>query len=190
LRFIHFADLDDTQHTALKALLGGKLGIFAEQNGYDPNANDDGDFESSTGSDCAWSDCGSDRCPTGTQSLGAQQYCGTNDGKAQRQTLCCPLAKTPKTCRWSRGTGGIGNFECRGTCKENEIPVASSTEPYIDDQHLSCFWGSAQFCCESTIEKKVSDVCEWTDKCVNFGSGTEPKGNPCGGKNNSTSWHD
>jgi chitinase len=179
--FVWSIDLDDTSHTALKALLGGKLGLFAEQNGYDPNINDDGDFTSVTGTDCEWSLCGAgDRCPAGMNSLGAQQYCGMVGNKAQRQVLCCPLAKTPKNCRWSRGTGGIGNFECRGTCKDGEISVAASTEPYIEDQHLSCFWGSAQFCCEGT--KKVEDVCGWTDKCVDFTTGAEPGGNQCGSK--------
>ncbi|OAL43395.1 hypothetical protein IQ07DRAFT_593170 [Pyrenochaeta sp. DS3sAY3a] len=176
--FVWAIDLDDKKHTALKALLGGELGIFAKQNGYDPNANDDSDFESITGTDCTWSDCGSDRCPVGTQSVGAQQYCGMKDGSAQRKTLCCPLNKTPKTCRWSKGTGGIDGYECRGVCKDNEIPIASSTEPYIDDKHLSCYWGSAQYCCEGT--QSVSDVCGWTDKCMDFNGGAEPKSKPCG----------
>lgn len=183
-RLPYIADLDDKKHTALKALLGGELGIFAKQNGYDPNANDDSDFESITGTDCTWSDCGSDICPVGTQSVGAQQYCGMKDGSAQRKTLCCPLNKTPKTCRWSKGTGGIDGYECRGVCKDNEIPIASSTEPYIDDKHLSCYWGSAQYCCEGT--QSVSDVCGWTDKCMDFNGGAEPKSKPCGGKYTTT----
>lgn len=112
--------------------------------------------------------------------LGYQQYCGSNGGKAQKQNLCCPFAKTPKTCRWSKGTGGLDGYECRGACKSNELVVASSTEPYIDDKHLSCFWGSAQVCCEGT--KTVEDVCEWTTKCMDFNGGVEPKSKPCGGK--------
>ena len=88
--FVWSIDLDDTDHTALKALLGGKLDVFAEQNGYDSSAIDEGDFGSATGTECAWSSCGTTSCGAGYQSAGAQQYCGMRDGKAQRQTLCCP----------------------------------------------------------------------------------------------------
>jgi chitinase len=171
-----FADLDDKEHTALKALLGGRLGRFADQNGY--RSDDGGDFQSATGTDCSWSNCGSDKCPPGTQTLGAEQYCGMKEGKAQHQKLCCPLANTPKKCRWSTGTTGIKGFECRGTCHDNEIPVASSTEPYIEGTHLSCFWGSAQFCCEGS--QNLKDVCGWTDKCLDFNGGKVPKNDPCG----------
>jgi chitinase len=53
--FIWSIDLDDTDHTALKAVLGGKLGTFATQNGYDPNFKDDDGWDSITGNDCTWS---------------------------------------------------------------------------------------------------------------------------------------
>jgi chitinase len=53
--FVWAIDLDDTEHTALKALLGGKLGTFATQNGYDPNYSEDDDWDSVTGNSCAWS---------------------------------------------------------------------------------------------------------------------------------------
>lgn len=173
-----------TKHTALQALLGGKLEIFAKQNGYDPKANDDGDFESAIGTDCVWADCGSDRCPTGMQSAGAEQYCGMKENNAQKSKLCCPLAKTPKKYRWSGGQAGSLGFECRGTCHDGEIPVASSTEPYIDGSHLSCFWGFAQYCYEGTLS--VADVCGWSDTCVDFNGGT-PKSNQCGGERIPTS---
>jgi hypothetical protein len=53
--FIWSIDLDDKQHTALKAVLGGKLHTFASQNGYDPNFKDDDGWDSITGNDCTWS---------------------------------------------------------------------------------------------------------------------------------------
>ncbi|RYN58904.1 hypothetical protein AA0114_g1804 [Alternaria tenuissima] len=186
--FVWSIDLDDTDHTALKALLGGKLDVFAEQNGYDSSAIDEGDFGSATGTECAWSSCGTTSCGAGYQSAGAQQYCGMRDGKAQRQTLCCPLKSTPdpKKCRWSGGQQGIEGFWCSGACHDGEIPVVSSTEPYIDDEHLSCWFGFAQYCCESSTGG-VNDVCGWTDECLNLKDGRPQNSNSlksvCGDRN-------
>jgi hypothetical protein len=53
--FIWAIDLDDREHNALKALLGGKLGTFAQQNGYDPTFSDDDSWEGITGNACSWS---------------------------------------------------------------------------------------------------------------------------------------
>jgi chitinase len=109
------------------------------------------------------------------------------DGKAQRQTLCCPLKSTPdpKKCRWSGGQQGIEGFWCSGACHDGEIPVVSSTEPYIDDEHLSCWFGFAQYCCESSTGG-VNDVCGWTDECLNLKDGRPQNSNSlksvCGGE--------
>jgi chitinase len=179
--FVWSIDLDDTEHTALKALLGGKLDIFASQNGYDPSALDEGDYQSATGTECDWSTCGSESCGAGLQSAGAKQYCGMKGNDAQKQVLCCPIKSTPdpKQCRWSGGQSGILGFECKGTCHADEIPVVSSTEPYINDSHLSCFWGFAQYCCKGSSSN--SNACEWSKTCVDFNGGT-PKNNQCGGE--------
>jgi len=53
--FVWAIDLDDKEHNALKALLGGKLGIFADKNGYDPTFREDDDWDSATGNACGWS---------------------------------------------------------------------------------------------------------------------------------------
>jgi chitinase len=94
------------------------------------------------------------------------------DGKAQRQNLCCPLKSTPdpKKCHWSGGQQGAEGFWCSGACKDGEIPVVSSTEPYIDDQHLSCWFGFAQYCCESSTGG-INDVCGWTTECLGLKNG-------------------
>ncbi|KAJ6287495.1 hypothetical protein J3E71DRAFT_358329 [Bipolaris maydis] len=186
--FVWSIDLDDTDHTALKALLGGKLDIFADQNGYNPSAIDQGNFASATGTECKWSSCGTTSCGAGYQSAGAQQYCGMRDGKAQRQTLCCPLKSTPdpKKCRWSGGQQGVEGFWCSGTCRDGEIPVVSSTEPYIDDEHLSCWFGFAQYCCESSTGG-INDVCGWTSECLDLKNGRPANSNTlkgvCGDRN-------
>jgi chitinase len=52
--FIWAIDQDDTAHSALQATLGGNLGVFADQNGYDPT-NGAGDWDSVTGNSCVWS---------------------------------------------------------------------------------------------------------------------------------------
>jgi chitinase len=139
--------LDDTDHTPLKAFLARKLDTFTEQNGYDSSAIDQDDFASATGTECAWSSCCITSCGADYQSAGAQQYCRMRDGKAQRRSLCCPLKSTPdpKKCRWSGGQPGAEGFRCSGARHDGEIPVVSSTEPYIDDQHLSCWFGFAQY---------------------------------------------
>jgi hypothetical protein len=53
--FIWAIDLDNKDHDALKAVLGGELGVFAKQNGYDPTFTEDDSWESVTGSSCDWS---------------------------------------------------------------------------------------------------------------------------------------
>jgi chitinase len=119
----------------------------------------DSDWTGTTGNQCAWSGCGSS-CGPGTVSAGAQQYCGLKNGDAQRQTLCCPIKAAPKECRWS---GSQKLLWCSSACGNDEIPVVSSSEPYIDDEHQSCFSGFAQYCCKST--SKLEDVCGWTKEC-------------------------
>jgi chitinase len=51
--FVWAIDLDDEKHSALEALLGGKLGKFADQNGY--HSNNDSDWSSVSGNQCGWS---------------------------------------------------------------------------------------------------------------------------------------
>jgi chitinase len=75
------------------------------------------------------------------RAAGAEQYCGLDkDGKAMRQSLCCPLRSTPDpdTCDWA---GEGGGFACSDACSDGQIAIASSTEPYINDSHMSCFVG-------------------------------------------------
>jgi hypothetical protein len=50
--FIWAIDLDTTDHRALQAVLGGKLGAFSGQNGVGSGA---GDFKPLTGNQCVWS---------------------------------------------------------------------------------------------------------------------------------------
>lgn len=90
--FIWAIDLDDKDHSALKALLGGKLGVFADQNGYDPTFSEDDGWESVTGGSCDWSKCGQSKCGPGMRDAGAEQYCGIGKDKSVlKQTLCCPV---------------------------------------------------------------------------------------------------
>lgn len=96
-------------------------------------------------------------------SVGAEQYCGVKDDQAQQQALYCPIKATPKKCRWS---GGENAFFCSGACHNDEIPVVSSTEPYIDGGHQSCYSGFAQYCCKS--KQTLQDVCRWTEKCADI----------------------
>ena len=154
-------DLDDKKHTALQALLGGKLGRFAKQNGYDPTRNNGTGWDSITGNQCSWTSCGQEDCGTGTVSIGAQQYCGMKDKTPQKQTLCCPLAAAPAQCHWS---GDQSLYFCTSACNSSEVSVASSQEPYVQGSHQSCFQGFAQYCCKA--KQTEEDVCGWTDKCV------------------------
>ncbi|OAK93414.1 hypothetical protein IQ06DRAFT_236443, partial [Phaeosphaeriaceae sp. SRC1lsM3a] len=170
--FIWAIDLDDKDHSALKALLGGKLGVFADQNGYDPTFSEDDGWESVTGGSCDWSKCGQSKCGPGMRDAGAEQYCGIGKDKSVlKQTLCCPVKSTPDpdTCDWA---GEGGGFECSAACADGEIPVASSTEPYIKGSHKSCFFGVAQYCCKG--RKSLEETCGWTDQCVELKNG-KPK---------------
>ncbi|ORY04392.1 hypothetical protein BCR34DRAFT_572769 [Clohesyomyces aquaticus] len=179
--FIWAIDLDDREHSALQALLGGKLGTFSQQNGYDPTFGENGTWEGATGNSCGWTSCGSDKCSAGTRSAGAEQYCGVDgDGKAKRQTLCCPLKSTPSpdTCDWA---GDGGGFECSAACPDGSIPIASSQEPYIQGSHKSCFLGVAQYCCKG--KSSLSEVCGWTSSCTKLSKGKPKDTSVCGARN-------
>jgi hypothetical protein len=107
-------------------------------------------------------------CGTGMISAGATQYCGPgyDGGPPLKQTLCCPLSEVPdpETCTWRVGYQGLLGLTCSGSCESDEVSVASSTEPYVDGQHLSCFSGFAEYCCKGTFP--INDVCSWTSSCV------------------------
>ncbi|ORY01574.1 hypothetical protein BCR34DRAFT_592200 [Clohesyomyces aquaticus] len=161
--FIWAIDLGDTKHSALQALLGGKLATFNRRNGYDP-ANNGSFRNTTTGNQCSWCDCGTESCSTGMVSIGAQQYCGMNGNDPQRQTICCPFDAAPKECRWA-GNQSLEYF-CTSSCDNDEIPVVSSVDAYIGDSpsHQHCFSGFAQYFCKA--KQAAGDVCAWTDKCV------------------------
>ncbi|KAG4436704.1 hypothetical protein IFR05_007818 [Cadophora sp. M221] len=61
--FVWSVDLDTKSHDALKALSGGQLNKFAKQNGVQ-NITDD--WQSVSGTQCVWSECGSLDCPGGS----------------------------------------------------------------------------------------------------------------------------
>ena len=107
-------------------------------------------------------------CGRGLISAGVTQYCGPGyDGSPPlTSTLCCPVGEVPdpNTCRWSVGFQGLLGLTCSGTCDSSEIAVATSTDPYVEGSHLSCFGGFAEYCCKGTFP--LSDVCSWTSKCV------------------------
>ncbi|KAF2733512.1 hypothetical protein EJ04DRAFT_468282 [Polyplosphaeria fusca] len=159
--FVWAIDYDDKKHSALAALLGGKLGKFAKQNGVDPNWNRTEGWEGVTGNQCSWTKCGTEECGPGMLSTDGQQYCGVKNGKAQKQTLCCPIKAAPAKCDWS---GSLSDFVCSSVCPDGKIAVASSQEPYVNGEHKSCWSGFAQYCCES--EGDIEDICGWTNKCV------------------------
>jgi chitinase len=122
-------------------------------------------------------------CGPGLRASGAEQYCDVDDkGKALKSTLCCPIGTTPApdTCRWSTGSGGIGGFICSGACKSDEIIVASSKEPYVNGEHLSCFSGFAEYCCKGSIPLDKS--CGWTSKCTKIKNGHPEDSKVCGSK--------
>jgi chitinase len=160
--FVWAIDLDDVEHTALKALLGGELGKFAGRNGYDPLGGGD-NWDSVTGNQCGWTPCGQEGCGAGWVDIGAEQYCGLDSSKnAKKQTLCCPIKAAPAKCSWSAHQGIW--WSCSSACEADEISIASSTEPYIEGDHMSCSSGFASYCCESTQD--TNKLCSWTEQCV------------------------
>jgi chitinase len=114
-------------------------------------------------------------CILGMYNAGASEYCGpgSNGGPSLTQTLCCPFGSVPdpETCTWRVGAQGLLGLSCSGSCQSDEVSVATSTDPYVNGQHLSCFSGFAEYCCKGTFP--IDDVCSWTSSCVDIvSSGT------------------
>ncbi|KAF5852879.1 hypothetical protein GGP41_008338 [Bipolaris sorokiniana] len=161
--FVWAIDLDDTQHTALKALLGGKLGTFATQNGYDPNYSQDDDWDSVTGNSCTWSDCNKS-CGPGTRSAGAEQYCGVDkDGKAQPR-------RTPKL---------VSGLE--EEVDSNAIALVTLAQFLLLPAVNRTLAGHTNRV-SSDSERPIDDVCGWTTECVSLKNG-KPKDGVCGDRN-------
>lgn len=172
-------DLDTKQHDALRALLGGKLGIFRGQNGVRDTITDD--WDSVSGTACVWSDCNSAICPAGFISAKAEQWCHI-DTVGATQVLCCPVNNTPdpNTCHWDIGGYPKGSPICPGSCASDQVSVATSSHPMIDGSHTACFIsGKAQYCCDISRTKTTPVVCTQQPECISITNGQPESGYSC-----------
>ncbi|KAH9211348.1 glycosyl hydrolases family 18-domain-containing protein, partial [Leptodontidium sp. 2 PMI_412] len=183
--FVWAVDLDTLEHDALKALLGGELGIFTEQNGIRPGSLFD-DWVPAASTRCEWSECGSKSCPVEMRGATAEEWCGKEGGVDKTRLLCCPTRSVPDpaTCDWELRK--ISGFHMRvigltlesqpGTCPVGRIPVMTSTDPWYKSGHISCLLGgTAPYCCDEVNNGEGGVICyEDKEKCIEINSAGQP----------------
>ncbi|KAH6871039.1 hypothetical protein B0T10DRAFT_417778 [Thelonectria olida] len=141
-------DLDDDDFTALSGLVGKEVGESLSIDKGDTVSKRTGDsWSSDSGQDCYATSCGDD-CKSSESTL--EEYSSTCGG-GKKKKICCPRARTPRSCQWRGGESGSA---CHGQCHEAELSI-------VRDKHgsLTCSSGKQVYCCTSERYQEVLEGC-------------------------------